>query len=264
MGSFTPDFFKNNKTTSSSTTSSTKKKKNEIDVNNFTESFFSNYNDEDLKVSSKNNETSYQSEYLKTQEQVDEYNDFISKLNTDREEYYKKQQELEIKKQHEEAKKQQEEFNKNKNSMKQERTNHLIYNWDYDASNNATYDYKGVVDKNSLSKSDKLGITTIDKTQYSGLVNNEITGYKNKAIEFDKKQELLKQFSNAPKLQDNNYVNKHSKEGWIIKDGEYYKPNNGIIDDKENSIVINNKSYTKVIDEKHRTYLEEKSEPKNT
>ena len=56
--------------------------------------------------------------------------------------------------------------------MKQERTNHLIYNWDYDASNNATYDYKGMVDKNSLSKSDKLGITTIDKTQYSGLVNN--------------------------------------------------------------------------------------------
>src|SRR5574344_824804 len=263
MGSFTPDFFKNNKTTSSSTTSSTKKKKNEIDVNNFTESFFSNYNDEDLKVSSKNNETSYQSEYLKTQEQVDEYNDFISKLNTDREEYYKKQQEQEIKKQQEEAKKQLEEFNKNKDSMKQERTNHLIYNWDYDASNNATYDYKGVVDKNSLNKSDKLGITTIDKTQYAGLVNGEITDYKNKALEFDKKQELLKQVSNAPKLQDNNYINKHSKEGWIIKDGEYYKPNNGIIDDKENSIVINNKSYTKVTEKKPKTYFEETSRPKN-
>ena len=86
MGSFTSDFFKNNKTTNSSNTSSTKKKKkkNEIDVNNFTESFFSNYDDKDLKVSSKNNETSYKSKYLKTQEQVDEYNDFISKLNTDR------------------------------------------------------------------------------------------------------------------------------------------------------------------------------------
>ena len=92
MGSFTSNFF-NDKTKSSSTTSYTKKKKNDIDINNFTESFFSNYDDEDLKVSNKNNETSYQSEYLKTQEQVDEYNDFISKLNTDREEYYKKQQE---------------------------------------------------------------------------------------------------------------------------------------------------------------------------
>lgn len=265
MGSFTSDFFKNNKTTNSSNTSSTKKKKkkNEIDVNNFTESFFSNYDDKDLKVSNKNNETSYKSEYLKTQEQVDEYNDFISKLNTDREEYYKKQQEREIKRQQEEAKKQLEEFNKNKDSMKQERTNHLIYNWDYDNSNSYTYDYKGVVDKNSLSKSDKLGITTIDKSQYSGLVNSEITDYKNKATEFDKKQDTFKQFYNAPKLNDNNYVNKHVKEGWIIKDGEYYKPNNGIIDDKENSTIINGKSYIKVTYEKPKTYFEEISGPKN-
>ena len=265
MGSFTSDFFKNNKTTNYSNTSSTKKKKkkNEIDVNNFTESFFSNYDDEDLKVSNKNNETSYKSKYLKTQEQVDEYNDFISKLNTDREEYYKKQQEQEIKRQQEEAKKQLEEFNKNKDSMKQERTNHLIYNWDYDNSNSYTYDYKGVVDKNSLSKSDKLGITTIDKTQYNDLVNNEITDYKNKAIEFDKKQGAFKQFSNVPKLKDNNYINKHTKEGWIIKDGEYYKPNNGIIDDKENSTIINGKSYIKVTYEKPKTYFEEISGPKN-
>ena len=83
MGSFTSDFFKNNKAESSSTSSSKKKKKkkNEIDVNNFTDSFFSNYGDDDLKVSSENIKTSYQSKYLKTQEQVDEYNDFISKLN---------------------------------------------------------------------------------------------------------------------------------------------------------------------------------------
>ena len=265
MGSFTSDFFKNNKTTNSSNTSSTKKnkKKNKIDVNNFTESFFSNYDDEDLKVSNKNNETSYKSKYLKTQEQVDEYNDFISKLNTDREEYYKKQQEQEIKRQQEEAKKQIEEFNKNKESMKQERTNHLIYNWDYDNSNSYTYDYKGVVDKNSLNKSDKLGITTIDKTQYNDLVNNEITDYKNKAIEFDKKRGAFKQFSNVPKLKDNNYINKHTKEGWIIKDGNYYKPNNGIINDKENSTIINNKSYIKVTDEKPKTYFEEISGPKN-
>ena len=265
MGSFTSDFFKNNKTTNSSNTSSTKKKKkkNEIDVNNFTESFFSNYDYKDLKVSNKNNETSYKSKYLKTQEQVDEYNDFISKLNTDREEYYKKQQEQEIKRQQEEAKKQLEEFNKNKDSMKQERTNHLIYNWNYDDSNSYTYDYKGVVDKNSLNKSDKLGITTIDKTQYNDLINNEIADYKNKAIDFDKKQGVFKQFSNVPKLKDNNYINKHTKEGWIIKDGEYYKPNNGIIDDKENSTIINGKSYIKVTDEKPKTYFEEISGPKN-
>lgn len=265
MGSFTSDFFKNNKTTNSSNTSSTKKKKKktELDVNNFTESFFSNYDDKDLKVSSKNNETSYQSKYLKTQEQVDEYNDFISKLNTDREEYYKKQQEQEIKRQQEEAKKQLEEFNKNKDSMKQERTNHLIYNWNYDNSNSYTYDYKGMIDKNSLNKSDKLGITTIDKTQYNDLVNNEIADYKNKAIEFDKKQSSFKQFSNVPKLKDNNYINKHTKEGWIIKDGEYYKPNNVIIDDKENSTIINGKSYIKVTDEKPKTYFEEISGPKN-
>ena len=52
MGSFTSDFFKNNKAESSSTSSSKKKKKkkNEIDVNNFTDSFFSNYGDDDLKV----------------------------------------------------------------------------------------------------------------------------------------------------------------------------------------------------------------------
>ena len=58
MGSFTSDFFKNNKSTNSSNTSSTKKnkKKNKIDANNFTESFFSNYDDEDLKVYNKNNE----------------------------------------------------------------------------------------------------------------------------------------------------------------------------------------------------------------
>ena len=53
MGSFTSDFFKNNKAESSSISSSKKKKKkkNEIDVNNFTDSFFSNYGDDDLKVS---------------------------------------------------------------------------------------------------------------------------------------------------------------------------------------------------------------------
>ena len=97
MGSFTSDFFKNNKAESSSTSSSKKKKKkkSEIDVNNFTDSFFSNYSDDDLKVSSENTKTSYQSKYLKTQEQVDEYNDFISKLNTNVEEYYKKQAERE-------------------------------------------------------------------------------------------------------------------------------------------------------------------------
>lgn len=251
MGSFTSDFFKNNKTTSSSTTSSKKKKKNEIDVNNFTESFFSNYNDEDLKVSNKNNETSYQSEYLKTQEQVDEYNDFISKLNTDREEYYKKQQELEIKKQQEEAKKQQEEFNKNKDSMKQERTNHLIYNWDYDKSNGATYDYKGTVDKNSLNKSDKLGITTIDKTQYSSLVNNEIVGYKKQAEEFDKKHEMLKQFSNAPKLPNNDYINKYTKNPYenkkLIYESQFNKLNKAITDGDyttaNNALQVINEKY---------------------
>ena len=223
MGSFTSNFF-NDKTKSSSTTSYTKKKKNDIDVNNFTESFFSNYDDEDLKVSNKNNETSYQSEYLKTQEQVDEYNDFISKLNADREEYYKKQQEREIKKQQEEAKKQQEEFNKNKESMKQERTNYLIYNWNYDSSNKSTYDYKGMVDTNTLSKSDKLGIVTIDKSQYSNLVHNELAGYKKQAEEYNKKQQERQELFEAHRLNDDAYINKRSEEGWIIKNGEYYKP----------------------------------------
>ena len=245
MGSFTSDFFKNNKAESSSTSSSKKKKKkkNEIDVNNFTDSFFSNYGDDDLKVSSENTKTSYQSKYLKTQEQVDEYNDFISKLNTDREEYYKKQAEREAAK----AKKlQEEELNKNKDAIKQERTNYLIYNWNYNSSNN-----------------DKLGVSTINKLQYEDLVNNEITDYKNKTFEFDKQAETLKQFSNIPKLNDSNYINKHSKEGWIIKDGEYYKPYAEADGDKKNSTIIDNKLYTKVIDEKPKTYLEETSRLKS-
>ena len=245
MGSFTSDFFKNNKAESSSISSSKKKKKkkNEIDVNNFTDSFFSNYGDDDLKVSSENTKTSYQSKYLKTQEQVDEYNDFISKLNTDREEYYKKQAEREAAK----AKKlQEEELNKNKDAIKQERTNYLIYNWNYNSSNN-----------------DKIGVSTINKLQYEDLVNNEITDYKNKTFEFDKQAETLKQFSNIPKLNDSNYINKHSKEGWIIKNGEYYKPYAEADGDKKNSTIIDNKLYTKVIDEKPKTYLEETSRLKS-
>ena len=245
MGSFTSDFFKNNKAESSSTSSSKKKKKkkNEIDVNNFTDSFFSNYGDDDLKVSSENTKTSYQSEYLKTQEQVDEYNDFISKLNTDREEYYKKQAEREAAR----AKKlQEEELNKNKDAIKQERTNYLIYNWNYNSSNN-----------------DKFGVSTINKLQYEDLVNNEIAGYKNKTFEFDKQAETLKQFSNIPKLNDSNYINKHSKEGWIIKNGEYYKPYAEADGDKKNSTIIDNKLYTKVVDEKPKTYLEETSRLKS-
>lgn len=245
MGSFTSDFFKNNKAESSSTSSSKKKKKkkNEIDVNNFTDSFFSNYGDDDLKVSSENTKTSYQSKYLKTQEQVDEYNDFISKLNTDREEYYKKQAEREAIK----AKKlQEEELNKNKDTIKQERTNYLIYNWNYNSSNN-----------------DKFGVSTINKLQYDDLVNNEIADYKNKTFEFDKQVETLKQFSNIPKLNDSNYINKHSKEGWIIKDGEYYKPYAEADGDKKNSTIIDNKLYTKVVDEKPKTYLEETSRLKS-
>ena len=271
MGSFTSNFF-NDKNKSSSTASYTKKKKNNIDVNNFTESFFSNYDDEDLKVSNKNNKTSYQYEYLKTQEQVDEYNDFISKLNADREEYYKKQQEIEIKKQQEEAKKQQEEFNKNKESMKQERTNYLIYNWNYDSSNKSTYDYKGMVDTNTLSKSDKLGIVTINKSQYFDLVNNELAGYKKQAEEYYKKQQERQELFEPHKSNNDAYINKHFKEGWIIKNGEYYKPYGNkksyvkVRDEKENIITIDNKSYIKVLDEKPKSLLDEKTKyekPKN-
>lgn len=312
MSSFTDEFFKNSKNTKSSTTTTNKKKKKELDVDNFTSSFFENYSDdEDTKSSLSNYDDSF----------IEEYNTFLDELNVVRQDYFTKQAEREAKKANEVTEAY---YEQNKDSLKKERSEKLIYNWNLQDSGGVTYNYgsmpiqdkngylkktdsdgnvywvdvkkdllydsnyklinddrlknkdfidslKYEYDKNSksnintsaLSNSDKLGLIEITKDKYQYLIDDENKKIKEQSDLWESRQDYFRNSSTAPKLPDHNYINEHSKEGWIIQNGKYYKPMNQTPLDKKGTININGKFYTEITDEKPKTYFDQHSAVKN-
>ena len=80
------------------------------------------------------------------------------------------------------------------------------------------YNEKNRLDKRYLSKADKIGLTPIDKNLYMTLVNEQL--YNKKTTNFDENpiaQNGKDKYS---------YINDHTKDGWIIDSGKYYKPIN--------------------------------------
>lgn len=143
MNSFTDDFFSNSNIKSTST----KKKKKEYDVDNFTSSFFEDYD-------SSNNiktESSYDNDFY------DEYNAFVDELNGTRVDYYNTLQKEITKKNNEQAEAY---YENNKQALKRKRTDDLIYNWNWQDAGGTSYNYGAVPiqnDKGYLKKTDSNG-----------------------------------------------------------------------------------------------------------
>ena len=110
------------------------------------------------------------------------------------------------------------------------------------------YNEKNKLDKRYLSKADKIGLTSIDKNLYMTLVNEQL--YDKKTTNFDENHV-------AQNGKDKySYINDHTKDGWIIDGGKYYKPINyspSNFDEKKNNNSkfksINGKIYEVVNDE---------------
>lgn len=110
------------------------------------------------------------------------------------------------------------------------------------------YNEKNRLDKRYLSKADKIGLTSIDKNLYMTLVNEQL---------YDKKTTNFDENSVAQNSKDKyGYINDHTKDGWIIDGGKYYKPINyspSNFDEKKNNDSkfksINGKIYEVVNDE---------------
>ena len=334
MSSFTDDFFSNSNTKSTSTKStSTKKKKKEYDVDNFTNSFFEDYdNSNNTKT-----ESSYSNDFY------DEYNSFIDELNGTRVDYYNMLQKNEEKRQLEIAKRNSGQaeayYENNKQALKQKRTDDLIYNWNWQDAGGTSYDYGAVpiqndkgylkktdssgnvywvdakedllydangnlinddrlkdyefmndlkyeydenaksnINTSALKRGDRVGVATIDYSKYKFLIDNENNNIENNRKkweqEYQKKNEFFSKNQPQFKTPDYNMVNNHKAEGWIIKDGNYYKPIETSTQPPSDDFVgpmpkaesrlyslptdirVDGKDYELVTDEKPRSYID--------
>lgn len=334
MSSFTDDFFSNSNTKSTSTKStSTKKKKKEYDVDNFTNSFFEDYdNSNNTKT-----ESSYSNDFY------DEYNAFIDELNGTRVDYYDMLQKNEEKRQQEIAKRNSGQaeayYENNKQALKQKRTDDLIYNWNWQDAGGTSYNYGAVpiqndkgylkktdssgnvywvdakedllydangnlinddrlkdsefmndlkyeydenaksnINTSALKRGDRVGVATIDYSKYKFLIDNENNNIENNRKkweqEYQKKNEFFSKNQPQFKTPDYNMVNNHKAEGWIIKDGNYYKPietseqppsddfvgpmpkAEGRLYSLPTDIRVDGKDYELVTDEKPRSYID--------
>ena len=133
--------------------------------------------------------------------------------------------------------------------------NSLEYVYDENAKSN--------VNTSLLNNKDKIGLQTIDYSKYKFLIDNENNNIENNRKKWEQDYQKRNEYFNKSKpsqLQekDFNYVNRHKDEGWIVKNGNYYKP---VEEDRNysgiNDIVVNNKQYELVTDEKPRTYMDE-------
>lgn len=334
MSSFTDDFFSNSNIKSTSTKStSTKKKKKEYDLDNFTNSFFEDY-------SSSNNtkiESSYSNDFY------DEYNAFIDELNGTRVDYYNMLQKNEEKRQQEIAKRNSGQaeayYESNKSELKKQRSENLIYNWNWQDAGGTSYNYGAVpiqndkgylkktdssgnvywidakedllydangnlinddrlkdsefmndlkyeydenaksnINTSALKLGDRVGVATIDYSKYKFLIDNENNNIENNRKKWEQEYQKKKEFfsKNQPQVKapDYNMVNNHKDEGWIIKDGNYYKPietsvqassddfvgpmpkAEGSLYSLPTNIRVDGKVYELVTDEKPRSYIE--------
>ena len=133
--------------------------------------------------------------------------------------------------------------------------------------NNLKYEYdknsKSNINTNALTRNDKIGVTTIDYSKYKFLIDNENNNIENNRKkweqEYQKKNESFNKNQPQFKTPDYNMINNYEDKGWIIKDGNYYKP---IENTKERNyslqtdIKVNGKDYELVTDEKPRSFTD--------
>ena len=151
---------------------------------------------------------------------------------------------------------------------------------DSDFINDLKYEYdenaKSNINTSALKRGDRAGVAPIDYSKYKFLIDNENNNIENNRKKWEQNYQNKNAFSTNNKwqfkTQDYNMVNNHKDEGWIIKDGNYYKPiENGKSTSsadfvgpmpKTNSqnlptnIRVNNKTYELVTDEKPRSLIE--------
>ena len=147
--------------------------------------------------------------------------------------------------------------------------------------NSLKYEYdtnsKSIINTSALKRGDRVGVSTIDYDKYKFLIDNENNNIENNRKKWEQDyQKKTQHFNNdigKYSSINNNYVNKHEKDGWIIQNGNYYKPietqqapsedfvgpmpstggrNYSLVTD----ITVNGKNYELVIDEKPRTFVD--------
>lgn len=196
MSSFTENFFKNQSTTKTSTnytTNKTTKKNKEYDVDDFTNSFFDDYNS-----------TNYSAEFVK------EYNDFIDRLNNGISDRY-----TEAINKMEQASSY---YDTNKEKLKEERSSNLIYNWDLKSSGGIYNSY------GNTPKQDKNGY--LKQTDSNGNVywldakNNIIYDSNYNVANIDTKS-LKYEYDSFNKLDTNNLTNSDKLGLALISEEKY-------------------------------------------
>ena len=150
---------------------------------------------------------------------------------------------------------------------------------DSDFINDLKYEYdenaKSNINTSALKRGDRAGVAPIDYSKYKFLIDNENNNIENNRKKWEQNYQNKNAFSTNNKwqfkTQDYNMVNNHEDEGWIIKDGNYYKPiENGKNTSSDfvgpmpktssnnlpTNIRVNNKTYELVTDEKPRSLIE--------
>ena len=150
---------------------------------------------------------------------------------------------------------------------------------DSDFINDLKYEYdenaKSNINTSALKRGDRAGVAPIDYSKYKFLIDNENNNIENNRKKWEQNYQNKNAFSTNNKwqfkTQDYNMVNNHKDEGWIIKDGNYYKPiENGKSTSSDfvgpmpktssnnlpTNIRVNNKTYELVTDEKPRSLIE--------
>ena len=145
--------------------------------------------------------------------------------------------------------------------------NDLKYEYDENAKSN--------INTSALKRGDRAGVAPIDYSKYKFLIDNENNNIENNRKKWEQNYQNKNSFSTNNrwqfKTQDYNMVNNHKDEGWIIKDGNYYKPiENGKSTSSDfvgpmpktssnnlpTNIRVNDKTYELVTDEKPRSLIE--------
>lgn len=253
MSSFTDDFFSNsnNKYTSTKSTSTKKKKKN-YDLDNFTDSFFEDYSSSD--------DTEIKSSY--SNNFYDEYNTFIDELNNTRIDYYNMIQNNKEKRNKEQIESY---YENNKNTLKQKRTNDLIYNWNWQDAGGTSYDYGAAPiqnDKGYLKKTDSSGnVYWVDAKEdllYDSNGNlidddrlNDSKFINNLKYEYDK---------NAKSNINTKALKRNDKIGVATIDYSKYK---FLIDNENNNIENNRKKFEQAYLNKYEFFNKNQPQLKN-
>lgn len=188
-----------------------------------------NFLNKNTKSSSKSNKISSSDDYS---DLFSTFESSYSKVEKDfaKAEETRKQNEIEAKKQAEEKAKY---YETNKQTLIKDRTNSLIYSWNLDDSGGVYYNYNDSIDTKRNPNNITLGIDSLNLNNF--LVDNELAKYKNKAEEWNEKENNKNIInSNFKSITDryNKYISPTGEEYWVdIYEDLLYDKNKKLIND---------------------------------